>query len=51
MNFSSDYATYFIMCHFQSLQAEMAAMKGTSGKDLNLLSEQLGKDAVSRVHR
>ena len=29
----------------------MAAMKGSSGKDLNLLSEQLGKDAVSRVHR
>ena len=26
-------------------------MKGSSGKDLNLLSEQLGKDAVSRVHR
>lgn len=29
----------------------MAVMKGSSGKDLNLLSEQLGKDAVSRVHR
>merc|ERR1719336_2501317 len=26
-------------------------MKGSSGKDLNLLSEQLGKDAVSRVHK
>ena len=27
-------------------------MKGTStSKDLNILSEQLGKDAVSRVHR
>ena len=27
-------------------------MKGSSGgKDLNILSEQLGKDAVSRVHR
>jgi len=36
----------------QSLQAEMEAMKGNySGKDLNILSEQLGKDAVSRVHR
>ena len=35
----------------QSLMAEMEAMKGSSGKDLNLLSEQLGKDAVSRVHR
>ena len=30
----------------------MEAMKGSSsGKDLNILSEQLGKDAVSRVHR
>ena len=36
----------------QSLQAEMEAMKGSvTGKDLNLLSEQLGKDAVTRVHR
>lgn len=26
-------------------------MKGNYGKDLNILSEQLGKDAVSRVHR
>ena len=30
----------------------MEAMKGSvTGKDLNLLSEQLGKDAVTRVHR
>ena len=36
----------------QSLQAEMDAMKGNNpGKDLNILSEQLGKDALSRVHR
>jgi len=36
----------------QSLQAEMQVLKGNySGKDLNILSEQLGKDAVSRVHR
>ena len=36
----------------QSLLAEMEAMKGNySGSDLNILSEQLGKDAVSRVHR
>ena len=33
-------------------QAEMEAMKGSvTSKDLNLLSEQLGKDAVTRVHR
>merc|ERR1712130_341948 len=32
-------------------QAEMQVMKGNYGKDLNILSEQLGKDAVSRVHR
>ena len=42
----------FIKLYFQSLLAEMEAMKGsTTGKDLNILSEQLGKDAVSRVHR
>jgi len=36
----------------QTLQAEMEAMKGSvTSKDLNLLSEQLGKDAVTRVHR
>jgi len=35
----------------QSLQAEMQVMKGNYGKDLNILSDQLGKDAVSRVHR
>ena len=36
----------------QSLQAEMDAMKGNNpGKDLNILSEQLGIDALSRVHR
>ena len=36
----------------QSLQAEVEAMKGSvTGKDLNLLSEQLGEDAVTRVHR
>ena len=30
----------------------MEAMKGSvTSKDLNLLSEQLGKDAVTRVHR
>ena len=30
----------------------MQILKGNySGKDLNILSEQLGKDAVSRVHR
>ena len=30
----------------------MQVLKGNySGKDLNILSEQLGKDAVSRVHR
>ena len=35
-----------------SQQAEMEAMKGSvTNKDLNLLSEQLGKDAVTRVHR
>ena len=36
----------------QSLLAEMETMKGNhSGSDLNILSEQLGKDAVSRVHK
>ena len=30
----------------------MEAMKGSvTSKDLNLLSDQLGKDAVTRVHR
>ena len=29
----------------------MQVMKGNYGKDLNILSDQLGKDAVSRVHR
>ena len=30
----------------------MEAMKGSmTGKDLNILADQLGKDAVTRVHR
>ena len=34
------------------LQVEMEVMKcSVMGKDLNQLSEQLGKDAVTKVHR
>jgi hypothetical protein len=39
------------MSESQSLLAEMEAMKSQGSKDMNILSEQLGKDAVSRVHR
>jgi len=35
----------------QSLLAEMESIKGDQSKELNILSEQLGKDAVTRVHK